>query len=162
MAFLSVEFRQPTQSADKVLFDPPEVVFGLGIGKAKNSACVGATKYMRDTILVAIDGYHFCKPCRSFVPQPPGVFVDWCLRKSTSGGLTCECAITYDAKISRLSAKPKPDIRANDKWHIALYLFSEFATYPLRAWICKPPRRVATLILRNSPAGAIASGRFGL
>ena len=60
--FLSVDFRQPSHSANEVLLDAPEVVLCLSIGEAEYGAGIGAAEDVRDAIRIAIDGYHFRDP----------------------------------------------------------------------------------------------------
>src|SRR2546425_10246487 len=54
---LAVQFRRATKSQDEILFNAPEIVFGLSIGKTENRACVGRAENVRHAIPIAIDSH---------------------------------------------------------------------------------------------------------
>jgi hypothetical protein len=54
----AVKFRGAAKSRDEILFNAPEVIFGLGIGKTENGARIGSAKNMRHAIPIAIDSDH--------------------------------------------------------------------------------------------------------
>ena len=61
-ALLAVQLGSSAQSENEILFDAPEIILGLRVGKTKDSARVGLAKDMRNTIGVAINGHRLGQP----------------------------------------------------------------------------------------------------